>query len=86
MINSRLNEEHVQLLLRQAYCRNLLETNRRICAFVRQLRGVYADCERYRYYHLLVGSTPTARSRELDFPRAEVEHFLESLSDLPTCH
>lgn len=74
-----LLEEQLVTRLRQAYCRDLIETNERICRFVKRLRAAYPYCERYRFYHLLVGSTPTADCSDCDLPAREIERFVEAL-------
>jgi len=48
--------------------------------FVDNLKKKYSDCEKYRLYHLFIGSTPWEDCPKFDFPGEDsVEKFIESL-------
>ncbi len=48
--------------------------------FVDNLKKKYPDCEKYRFYHLFVGSTPWEDCPKFDFPGEDsIEKFIESL-------
>ena len=66
-----------QLLL--AYQRDWSGTHSRIVCFAEKLRRRYPDCRRYRFYHALVGSTPSEAQDRDDFPNNEIAAFVASL-------
>ena len=75
-----MTEAELRQQLADAYDCDLEGTQAQIALFAEQLRNKYADWQRYRYYHILVGSTPVESQTPGDFPDADVATFLLSLS------
>lgn len=66
--------------LRTAYDRSSDATHNLVIEFAQRLQELYPDHNRYRAYHLLVGSTATHVCDRDDFPEHEVEAFVRSLA------
>jgi hypothetical protein len=77
----RKTEDRIRYWLLQAFQAEPLEAQERVVDFTRELRARHANYADYVLYHVLVGSTPSARCRRVDFPGHEVEHFVRHLVD-----
>lgn len=75
----RLGEAELRRRLAQAYASDPQGTSCRIVMFTELLRSQYPDWPHFRYYHLLVGSTPQQNAQESDFPNEEVQRFVLNL-------
>jgi hypothetical protein len=58
------------------------EINEQVVMFVRKLRAEHGkDIEKYKLYHLIVGSTPDPEwSPQFDLPNGEIEEFIRNLT------
>ena len=74
-----LQSEELRRRLITAYERDWHGTHHRVVRLAERLRSQYPDWQQYRYYHVLIGSTPRHHHDFDDFPNGEVAGFLSLL-------